>query len=38
MTMIEVAALFMMPVGGLLVGLATYWIASRPAKSHRPAE
>jgi hypothetical protein len=37
MTLIQVAALFMTPVGGLLVGLAACWIASRPAK-HHPAK
>lgn len=39
MTTIEVIALLMTPVGGLLVGLAACWIATRPEKKrHHPAE
>ena len=39
MTTLQVIALLMTPVGGLLVGLAAYWIATRPERErHHPAE
>jgi hypothetical protein len=38
MSTLEVIALLMTPVGGLLVGLAAYWIATRPEKPTHPAE
>lgn len=40
MTTYQVIGLLMTPVGGLLIGLATYWIATRPEKPEprHPAE
>jgi hypothetical protein len=40
MTTLQMIALLVTPVGGLLVGLAAYWIATRPEKHprHHPAE
>lgn len=40
MTALQVIALLMTPVGGLLIGLAAYWVATRPEKEqpHHPAE
>ena len=39
MTTLQVIALLMTPVGGLLIGLAAYWVATRPdRKPHHPAE
>lgn len=38
MTVLDVVALFMMPVGGLLVGGIVYWIATRSPRSEHPAE
>lgn len=40
MTTLQMIALLVTPAGGLLVGLAAYWIATRPEKtqSHHPAE
>ena len=37
MTTHQVIALFMTPVGGLLIGLAAYWIATRPDQPRHPA-
>jgi hypothetical protein len=39
MTTLQIIALLMTPVGGLLVGLAAYWVATRPEGGrHHPAE
>ncbi|WP_281282887.1 hypothetical protein [Rubellimicrobium rubrum] len=40
MTTLHVIALLMTPVGGLLIGAAAYWVATRPARPprHHPAE
>jgi len=39
MTMNDVLALIITPVGGIAIGAAAYWLATRPEKSHRhPAE
>jgi len=39
MTTLQIIALLMTPVGGLLIGLAAYWVATRPEPGqHHPAE
>lgn len=40
MTLVEVVAYLMAPIGGLAIGLAAYWLATREtgAKRHHPAE
>jgi len=39
MTTLQIVALLTTPVGGLLIGLAAYWVATRPDREqHHPAE
>lgn len=38
MTALDVIALLMTPLGGLAVGGAVYWIATRPRDPRHPAE
>ena len=39
MTTLQVIALLMTPVGGVLIGVAAYWLATRPENPpHHPAE
>ena len=38
MTTTAIIALLITPVGGLILGLAVYWITSRPEQPQRPAE
>jgi hypothetical protein len=40
MTALQMIALLMTPLGGLLLGAWAYWVATRPEKNsrHHPAE
>lgn len=38
MTTTSIIAYLMMPVGGVLVGLAVYWLTAGPQPSRPPAE
>jgi|GEM_PF-6772961 len=38
MTTMQIIALLVTPMGGLLIGGAAYWMATRPARQHHPAE